>query len=98
MYLFEIRLREQLHPRPARKSHAHKCVLCGSWTLTLLDGSQPTFEKRGAPIGLILESLRPKSYSRESFAGPKAHPLDAAHIAPGKGFVGTSMHEHGIPV
>jgi CubicO group peptidase (beta-lactamase class C family) len=68
-----------------------------SWTVALLDGSQPTFEKRGAPIGLIIESLRPKSYQRESFAGRKAHPLDAARIAELKSFVQTSMQELGIP-
>jgi CubicO group peptidase (beta-lactamase class C family) len=69
----------------------------GSWTVALLDGSQPTFEKRGAPIGVILESLRPKSYQRESFAGRKAHLLDAANIAQLKAFLETSMHELGVP-
>jgi CubicO group peptidase (beta-lactamase class C family) len=68
-----------------------------SWTVALLDGSQPTFEKRGAPIGIILGSLRPKGYNRESFAGRKAQPLDAAHIAQIKAFVETSMQELGIP-
>jgi CubicO group peptidase (beta-lactamase class C family) len=68
-----------------------------NWTVALLDGSQPTFEKRGAPIGLIVESLRPKTYQRESFAGRKAHSLNAANIAQLKAFVETSMHELGIP-
>src|SRR5215472_14940731 len=68
-----------------------------SWTVALLDGSQPTFEKRGAPIGIIIESLRPKGYNRESFAGRKAQPLDAAHIAQLKAFVQTSMQQLGIP-
>ena len=68
-----------------------------SWTVALLDGSQSTFEKRGAPIGLIIESLRPKSYQRESFAGRKAHPLDAARIAELKSFVQNSMQQLGIP-
>ena len=68
-----------------------------SWTVALLDGSRPTFEKRGAPIGLILGSLRPKGYKRESFAGRKAHPLDAEHITQLKSFVENSMRELGIP-
>ncbi|HEY6308634.1 MAG TPA: serine hydrolase domain-containing protein [Candidatus Angelobacter sp.] len=68
-----------------------------SWTVALLDGSRPTFEKRGAPIGLVVESLRPKSYSRETFAGRKAHPLDAARIAQIKAFMENSMHDLGIP-
>jgi len=63
----------------------------------ILDGSEPTVEKRGASIGLIFESLRPKGYQRESFAGRKPQPLDAAHIAQIKTFVETSMQELGIP-
>src|SRR5713226_8735575 len=58
-----------------------------AWTVVILDGSEPTFEKRDAPISLILQSLRPKGYNRESFAGRKAHPLDAEHIAQIKAFV-----------
>jgi CubicO group peptidase (beta-lactamase class C family) len=68
-----------------------------TWTVFILDGSQPTVEKRGAPISLIIQSLRPKGYQRESFAGRKPQPLDAAHIAQLKAFVETSMQELGIP-
>ncbi|HEY6252410.1 MAG TPA: serine hydrolase domain-containing protein [Candidatus Angelobacter sp.] len=68
-----------------------------AWTVVILDAAEPTLEKRSAPIGLILQSLRPKGYNRESFAGRKAHPLDAAHIAQMKEFVETSMKELGIP-
>jgi CubicO group peptidase (beta-lactamase class C family) len=69
----------------------------GAWTLVILDGSEPTFEKRAAPISLIIESLRPKGYQRESFAGRKAHSLDAAHVALLREFVEMSMKELGIP-
>ncbi|HET7873451.1 MAG TPA: serine hydrolase domain-containing protein, partial [Terriglobales bacterium] len=68
-----------------------------TWTVVLLDGSDMTFEKRGAPISLILQSLRPKGYERESFAGRKAHPLDAARIAQIKEFMESSMKELGVP-
>jgi CubicO group peptidase (beta-lactamase class C family) len=68
-----------------------------AWTVLILDASEPTLEKRGAPISLILQSLRPKGYQRESFAGRKPQPLDAAHIAQLKTFVETSMQELGIP-
>jgi len=68
-----------------------------TWTVFILDGSEPTVEKRGAPIRLIIESLRPKGYQRESFAGRKPQPLDAAHIAQIKAFLETSMQELGIP-
>jgi CubicO group peptidase (beta-lactamase class C family) len=68
-----------------------------NWTVVILDGKVPTFEKRSAPIGLVIESLRPKDYKRETFAGRKAHPLDAEHIAQIKSFVESSMKELGIP-
>jgi CubicO group peptidase (beta-lactamase class C family) len=68
-----------------------------TWTVLILDGTDPTVEKRNAPIGLIVESLRPKGYHRESFAGRTAQPLDAAHIEELKQFVQTSMQELGIP-
>ncbi len=68
-----------------------------NWTVAILDGSQATVEKRGAPIGLVMGSLRPKVYKRETFAGRKAHPLDAARIAELKSFVESSMKQLGIP-
>ncbi len=68
-----------------------------SWTVVILDGTVPTFEKRMAPFIIIIESLRPKGYTRESFAGRRAQPLDAAHIAQMKSFVETSMQELGVP-
>ena len=46
-----------------------------TWTVVLADGTDPTFEKRGAQVNLVIESLRPKAYQRESFAGRKALPL-----------------------
>src|SRR6202453_2759314 len=68
-----------------------------TWTVVILDGTDPTVEKRSAPIGLIFESLRPKGYKRETFAGRTDQPLDAAHIEQLKQFVETSMQELGIP-
>jgi CubicO group peptidase (beta-lactamase class C family) len=67
------------------------------WTVIILDGTDPTVEKRSAPIGLVFESLRPKDYKRESFAGRTPHPLDTAHIDQLKAFVETSMQQLGIP-
>lgn len=62
-----------------------------TWAVVLLDGSEPTFEKRSAPIGLALQSLRPKGYSRESFAGKTAHPLDEKRLAVLREFVAQGM-------
>ena len=68
-----------------------------AWTVLILDGSEPTVEKRSAPIRPVFQSLRPKGYNRESFAGRTAQPLDVAHIEQLKQFVETSMQELGIP-
>ncbi len=68
-----------------------------AWTVAIIDGTEPTFEKRGAQFGLIIQSLRPKGYQRESFAGRKAAPLNEKRIEELKGFVETSMKKLGIP-
>jgi hypothetical protein len=47
------------------------------WTVTIVEASRPTFEKRNAGFALVIGSLRPNGYQRETFAGRKAHPLDA---------------------
>jgi hypothetical protein len=62
-----------------------------SWTVMILDWSEPTVEKRDGPINLIFESLRPKGYNRESFAGRKANPLDTARIEQIKSFVRSAV-------
>ncbi|MGA7990830.1 MAG: serine hydrolase domain-containing protein [Thermoanaerobaculia bacterium] len=68
-----------------------------TWVVFILDATEPTAEKRGAPIGLVLQSLRPKGYARESFAGKKAHSLDTARIATLKAFVEDGMKRYGVP-
>ena len=76
---------------------AHALRAYSTWTVFILDGSEPTVEKRNAPIELIYESFGPKGYQRESFAGRKPQPVDATHIAQLKAFVETSMQELGVP-
>lgn len=68
-----------------------------SWTVVLLDGTEPTFEKRGSQFGLMVASLRPKGYQREMFTGRKALTLNAGRIAQMKEFVLASMQKLGIP-
>jgi CubicO group peptidase (beta-lactamase class C family) len=67
------------------------------WTVFILDGHDATVEKRAAAINLVVASLRPAGYSRESFAGRTAHPLDAARIEALKSFIETSMQELEVP-
>ncbi|MGO4411272.1 MULTISPECIES: serine hydrolase domain-containing protein [unclassified Brevundimonas] len=68
-----------------------------AWTVMLMELSEATAEKRGAAANLAIQSLRPAGYSRETFAGRQAHPLDAARIEQMRAFVETSMAELGIP-
>jgi CubicO group peptidase (beta-lactamase class C family) len=51
-----------------------------TWTVVIADAKVATLEKRGAQAGLLLQSLRPGGYDKESFAGKKANPLDAARV------------------
>ena len=62
-----------------------------AWAVVLVDGTEPTMEKRGAPAGLVIGSLRPKGYAREMFTGKKANPLDEKRLAVLKDFVAQGM-------
>ena len=68
-----------------------------AWTVLLIDATEPTYERREAAARLIIQSLRPKGYQRESFAGRKPHPLDAQRVVQMKSFVETGMRELGVP-
>lgn len=68
-----------------------------AWTVIIADGSEATFEKRGAAVSTIAQSVRPAGYSKETFAGRKANRLDEARIAQLKDFITTSMKEMEIP-
>ncbi|MBN8488753.1 MAG: beta-lactamase family protein, partial [Burkholderiales bacterium] len=67
------------------------------WLVVLLEGSQATLEKRGAPIGLFIGSLRPKGYERERFAGRSPKPLTPERIEQLKAFVAQGMRELQVP-
>ncbi len=67
------------------------------WTVVIIDASDMTFEKRGSQFRLVTNSLRPKGYTRETFAGKKAHPLDAQRIEVLRRFVADGMKELDIP-
>ncbi len=68
-----------------------------AWTVVLVNGKQPTFEKRGAAVGLIAGSLRPGTYQRESFAGRKAGELNAERLAQMNEFVEMAMKKLDVP-
>jgi CubicO group peptidase (beta-lactamase class C family) len=68
-----------------------------AWLAVIVDASDSTFEKRGGPFSLVFSSLRPKGYARESFAGKKAHPVDAKMVAAMKKFLADGMKLLDVP-
>ena len=67
------------------------------WTVAIVDATDATFGKRSSPFRLVLGSLRPKGYTRETFAGRKPHALDAARIAEIRGFLEEGMQKLEVP-
>ena len=67
------------------------------WTVVIYDMAQDVGEKRLAQVGQIYGKLLPRGYQRESFAGKKAHTLDAARVAELSRFVETAMKLAGVP-
>jgi CubicO group peptidase (beta-lactamase class C family) len=67
------------------------------WTVWIFDMAEPVAGKRSAQIALIFDKLLPKGYTRESFAGRKAHKLDAARIAALTKFVTDAQKATGVP-
>jgi CubicO group peptidase (beta-lactamase class C family) len=50
------------------------------WNVFLFEGQQAPWERRGAQISRIFESMRPKGYVKESFAGREPHALGAERV------------------
>lgn len=67
------------------------------WTVLLVDLDQAIGEKRGADLSTLFGRLLPRGYARESFAGRKAHPLDAARVRRLTAWVEQAMAALGVP-
>lgn len=63
----------------------------------IFDMSDPVAEKRGAQVSLIFGRLFPKGYARESFAGKKAHALDAERLKALGAFIERAQTQLGVP-
>ncbi len=81
----------------------HRAALAGAyrkggrWVVLVADGSQATFDKRGAALGTMSQSLRPAGFAKEDFAGKTANPLTAARIEALRAFVRSGMDQLKIP-
>lgn len=67
------------------------------WVVSIQDASNATLGKRSAQFSLIGESLRPASYELESFAGRRAHLLDAVRLRKLDELVELGLAELGVP-
>ena len=87
----------QTSPNERRDVAAFAQHANGQWTVVIYDMAQDVGEKRGAQVGLVFDRLLPKGYTRETFAGKTAHPLDAARIAALGAFVEAARKATGVP-
>lgn len=69
----------------------------GIWTVVIFDAAEAVAEKRLAEIAVIFDRLLPRGGARESFAGRRAHELDAARIAELTKFVESAQQVLGVP-
>lgn len=68
-----------------------------SWTVYIYDVTNDVGGRRAAQINLVLGSLVPIGFERESFAGKKAKQLGAAEIAELVAFVERGLDVTGVP-
>ncbi len=69
----------------------------GQWSAWIYDMAQAVGEKRAAQVALIFTRLLPKGYTRETFAGRRAHPLDEARIKELGAFIERGRELLGVP-
>ena len=68
-----------------------------NWTVAIYDFADAVAEKRGAQVAVVFDKLLPKGYSRETFKGKSAHPLDAARVEQLKQFVDSARSQLDVP-
>jgi CubicO group peptidase (beta-lactamase class C family) len=87
----------QTSPNEKRDVSANARRAGNTWTVVLYDMDQAVSEKRGGQVALIFSRLLPKGYERETFAGKKAHKLDAKRIAELSRFIESGREKLGVP-
>ncbi|GAB6195784.1 serine hydrolase domain-containing protein [Lysobacter xanthus] len=68
-----------------------------AWTVVAIDLDQSVAEKRASQTGKIMQRLQAAGYTRETFAGRTAHPLDAARLAKVAEFVESMRKAYDVP-
>ena len=87
----------QTSPNEKRRVGALVDYSGSSWTVVVEDMSDAVGEKRGGQLALIYGRLLPKGYTRETFAGKKANPLDPARITQLSAFIERGQTLLGVP-
>jgi CubicO group peptidase (beta-lactamase class C family) len=93
----QLRVGYQTSPNDKRIVVAGAMQRAGKWTVTLVDMVEGVAEKRSAATALIYGRLLPRGYERETFAGNKAHALDAARLEQLGAFVERAQQALGVP-
>jgi CubicO group peptidase (beta-lactamase class C family) len=68
-----------------------------AWTVMLVESGHAALERRLGQFRIITQSLKPKGYAKESFAGKTAHLLDADRIKQITGMIDRVRDVAGIP-
>lgn len=68
-----------------------------AWTVLLVSAGEPSLGKRNAQVGLVINSVRPAGYTRETFQGRTARALDAARVRALTDFVEAARIQAGVP-
>ena len=68
-----------------------------NWTVVITDGAEAVAAKRSSAAGLVIQSVRPAGYQRESFAGRTAHRLTPERIQLLRDFVAQSAKTLEVP-
>jgi CubicO group peptidase (beta-lactamase class C family) len=82
---------------PPRVVAARAMHYAGRWTVVILDLAADVAERRDAQLELLSGRLAPKGYTRETFAGRRAHALDATRLAALRQFVEEARRTLGVP-
>jgi CubicO group peptidase (beta-lactamase class C family) len=67
------------------------------WLVMIYQGTLATREKWMSSIVLVFDSLHPRGFENETFAGKTARPIDARVIQAMKDFVASGMKQLGVP-
>lgn len=87
----------QTSPNEKRRVVAGAMFANDAWTVWIYDMANDVGGRRGAQINLMMSTMLPKGYERETFAGKKARRLGDQEIAELTAYIERGLKESGIP-